>query len=71
MRVYVGHVAPGVTIDDLYQLVAPHGRVAHISLKLGFGFVDFVDAEAADAAIKALNRTYARIGGCSPGEAVF
>ncbi len=62
-NIYVGNLTFGTNSDDLANLFAPHGEVTKASVitdrdtgrSRGFGFVEMGTAEAATAAIEALN----------------
>jgi hypothetical protein len=62
-RLYVGNLPFSFTSADLEKLFAQHGQVVSAEVLLdrdtgrsrGFGFVEFVDGAAADAAMQALN----------------
>jgi len=62
--IYVNCLPPDTTDLDLYKLFSPFGAIAPSGIRAmmeddgsckGFGFVDFLDPTAADAAIVALN----------------
>ncbi len=62
-KIYVGNLTWATTDDDLAALFSPHGEIVSASVitdrdtgrSRGFGFVEMEDAEAAAAAIEALN----------------
>lgn len=62
-NIYVGNLTFGTNSDDLADLFRPHGEVTRASVitdrdtgrSRGFGFVEMGTAEAASAAIEALN----------------
>jgi RNA recognition motif-containing protein len=62
-KLYVGNLSFGTTENDLREHFAKHGGVTEVSLisdkmtgrSRGFGFVTMETAEAAQAAIQALN----------------
>lgn len=64
-KLYVGNLSYEVTNADLEQLFAPFGAVQSAQViqdrdtgrSKGFGFVEMSDADAARAAIQALNDT--------------
>lgn len=64
-RLFVGGLPWSITDQELSDLFAKHGEVASAKVitdkftgrSKGFGFVEFTDDAAADAAIKALNET--------------
>ena len=51
-RVFVGNLAPDVRPRDLEDFFKGYGRLGDISLKNGYGFVDFDD-------VRYLNSNYA------------
>jgi len=63
MKLYVGNLSFNTTEAQLRELFAAHGEVASAALVMdrdtgrprGFGFVEFTSADAAKAAIAALN----------------
>ncbi len=63
MNIYVGNLSWSMTDDDLMNLFTEHGTVTSAKIlkdkmngrSKGFGFVEMEDAEAAKAAIAALN----------------
>ena len=63
MQIFVGNLAFTVTEQDVRELFAPYGVITRINLITdretgrlrGFGFVEMADANAARAAITALN----------------
>lgn len=65
MNIYVGNLSWSMTDDDLMNLFTEHGAVTSAKIlkdkmngrSKGFGFVEMEDAEAAKAAIAALNET--------------
>src|SRR6187399_1782553 len=65
MNIYVGNLSWSMTDDDLMNLFTEHGSVTSAKIlkdkmngrSKGFGFVEMEDAEAAKAAIAALNET--------------
>lgn len=61
MRLYVGHIVPSASIDDIFELVAPFGRVSHVSLKAGYGFVEFVSETDGEHALEALRSEFAMV----------
>ncbi|MCZ2340387.1 MAG: RNA-binding protein [Bacteroidales bacterium] len=62
-NIYVGNLPWQTTSDDLYDLFSPYGSVVKSQIitdresgrSRGFGFVEMVNAEEANAAIAALN----------------
>ena len=62
-KLYVGNLSYNVTENDLQDLFAAHGPVTEANLMMdkmsgrprGFGFVTMATADAAEAAIQALN----------------
>jgi len=62
-NIYVGNLSFGTTTADLEKLFAPHGEVTKAQVVMdrdsgrsrGFGFVEMATADAATAAIEALN----------------
>lgn len=62
-KIYVGNLPFSASEDEVRGLFADHGEVESVSLitdretgrPRGFGFVEMSDANAADAAIKALD----------------
>jgi RNA recognition motif-containing protein len=64
-KLYVGNLAYSVTNEDLKDLFSQSGAVESVAVvsdrdsgqSKGFGFVEMVDAAAADAAIKTLDGT--------------
>jgi RNA recognition motif-containing protein len=62
-NIYVGNLTFQTNSDDLENLFAPHGEVTRATVitdrdtgrSRGFGFVEMGTAEAAKAAIEALN----------------
>jgi cold-inducible RNA-binding protein len=63
MKLYVGNLSFSTSEDRLRELFSQHGEVASATLVMdretgrprGFGFVEFVNAESAKAAITALH----------------
>src|SRR3954447_10392531 len=63
MRLYVGNLSYNITNQQLEELFAPFGQVKSAQVVMdrdtsrskGFGFVEFVDANQARAAIDGLN----------------
>jgi len=63
MRLYVGNLSYNVSNQQLEELFAPFGQVKSAQVVMdrdtgrskGFGFVEFVDANQARAAIEGLN----------------
>ena len=76
-RLYLGNLGFDVTSTDLEQLLSPHGAVLSAQVitdrdtgrSKGFGFAEMADANAADAAIRALNGTDYRGRGLTVNEA--
>ncbi|KAF9575780.1 serine arginine-rich splicing factor [Mortierella alpina] len=50
-RVYVGHLSRDATDDDLKHLFHRRGRILGITIKNGFGFVEFENARDAEDAV--------------------
>ncbi|KAF9942442.1 hypothetical protein BGZ67_001799 [Mortierella alpina] len=50
-RVYVGHLARDANEDDLRQLFHRRGRILAVTVKNGFGFVEFEKARDAEDAV--------------------
>jgi len=71
--VFVGGLSPDCTDLDLYRIFAPFGAIAPRGVKAmmeedrltcrGFGFVNFLDGESAQAAIQTLHGTVLPDGG--------
>ena len=63
MKLYVGNLSFNTTEERLREIFSEHGEVASATLVMdrdtgrprGFGFVEFVNAESAKAAIAALH----------------
>jgi len=63
MRLYVGNLSYNITNQQLEEMFAPFGQVKSAQVVMdrdtgrskGFGFVEFVDANQARAAIEGLN----------------
>jgi cold-inducible RNA-binding protein len=68
MKLYVGNLSYETTEAELRELFSAHGTVESVNLitesdsgrSKGFGFVEFRDDQAANAAIAALNGTQLR-----------
>lgn len=64
-RIYVGNIPFSVTEDELREAFGAHGSVSGVDVILdretgrprGFAFVEMEDAQAAEAAIEALDGT--------------
>ncbi|HUU98983.1 MAG TPA: RNA-binding protein [Phycisphaerae bacterium] len=64
-NIYVGNLPYDATEEQLRELFGAHGSVERVNLitdrmtgqSRGFGFVEMVDQEAAEAAIEAINGT--------------
>jgi RNA recognition motif-containing protein len=62
-RLYIGNLSFSTTDDELRSLFETHGELESVSViedretgrSRGFGFVEYVQAEAADKAIQALD----------------
>ncbi|KAF9945270.1 hypothetical protein BGZ70_003926 [Mortierella alpina] len=50
-RVYVGHLSRDANEDDLRHLFNRRGRILGVTVKNGFGFVEFENARDADDAV--------------------
>ncbi|KAG0300037.1 hypothetical protein BGZ98_009547 [Dissophora globulifera] len=50
-RVYLGHLARDASDRDVEGLFKNYGRIREVTLKNGFGFVEFADAKDADDAV--------------------
>ncbi|MBK7403512.1 MAG: RNA-binding protein [Phycisphaerales bacterium] len=69
MKLYVGNLSFDITEPQLREMFSAHGEVTSAALVMdrdtgrprGFGFVEFADPAAANAAILALNGT--NVGG--------
>ena len=63
MRIFVGNLSFNTTDDDLREAFAPYGEVANAQVitdretmrSRGFGFVEIMDSDAAQQAIRSLN----------------
>ena len=63
MKLYVGNLSFETTENDLRDLFSDHGKVTDVAIisdretgrSRGFGFVTFMDATGANAAVAALN----------------
>ena len=63
MRIFVGNLSFNTTDDDLREAFAPYGEVANAQgitdretmRSRGFGFVEIMDSDAAQQAIRSLN----------------
>ncbi|KAF9973573.1 serine arginine-rich splicing factor [Actinomortierella ambigua] len=47
-RVYLGHLSRDATERDLENLFRKYGRIREVTLKNGFGFVEFSNPKDAD-----------------------
>jgi len=54
-NVYVGKISDKTRERDLQELFEKYGKVTHVSLKVGFGFVEFDDPRDADDAVRKLD----------------
>jgi len=54
-NVYVGKLSDKTRERDLEDLFSKHGKIVNVSLKLGYGFVEFEDSRDADEAVKQLD----------------
>eukprot|EP00124_Ichthyophonus_hoferi_P000890 Ihof_evm14s38 gene=Ihof_evmTU14s38 len=54
-RIFVGNLARDVREDDIDHLFEKYGKVLEVTLKNGFGFVEFEDERDAEDAIKGVD----------------
>jgi len=54
-NVYVGKISDKTRERDLQELFEKYGKVSNVSLKVGFGFVEFDDPRDADDAVRKLD----------------
>jgi len=54
-NIYVGRISDKTRERDLQELFEKYGKVTHVSLKVGFGFVEFDDPRDADDAVRKLD----------------
>ncbi|KAF8592023.1 hypothetical protein K439DRAFT_1656454 [Ramaria rubella] len=57
-KVYVGGLPEHTRQEDLQSCFGKIGRIASIELKLGFGFVEFVDRDAAEESVAKYHEGY-------------
>ncbi|KAF9278718.1 serine arginine-rich splicing factor [Mortierella alpina] len=55
--VYVGHLSRGASKKDVEDLLSPYGRVDRVTIKDGYGFVQFDNVRDAKEAVYELNGT--------------
>jgi len=54
-NVYVGKISDKTRERDLQEIFEKYGKVTNISLKVGYGFVEFDDPRDADDAVRKLD----------------
>jgi len=54
-NVYVGKLSDKTRERDLEDVFSKYGKISSVSIKLGYGFVEFEDSRDADEAVKHLD----------------